>query len=193
MEEARLKTGIYGGSFNPIHIGHLAIANYLCEYTSLDELWLMITPGNPLKENINLLPDTLRLKMVSEAIADYPKMKASDFEFHLPRPSYTLHTLEALQSAYPQREFFLIIGADNWKAFPQWHQSTRIINQFSVYIYPRRGYTINPSDLPKNVTYIDAPLIDISSTFIREGLSNGKDLRFFLPCNVNHMLKGIKF
>ncbi len=113
-----MKTGIFSGSFNPLHIGHLALANYLCEYEGLDEVWFLVTPHNPLKEEDELMDDTFRLKLVQLAIAGYPKFKASDIEFNLPRPSYTIHTLDKLKETYPDREFHLIIGSDNWTLFP---------------------------------------------------------------------------
>lgn len=117
METKPIKTGIFGGSFNPIHIGHLALANFLCEYDGLDELWFMVSPQNPFKQNQVLTDDSLRLQMVQAAIAGYARFKACDFEFHLPRPSYTVNTLQKLRETYPDREFVLIIGADNWYWF----------------------------------------------------------------------------
>jgi tRNA threonylcarbamoyladenosine biosynthesis protein TsaB len=128
MEKSKIKTGIFGGSFNPIHMGHLALANYLCEYNGLDEIWFLVSPHNPLKQQTDLWDDNLRLELVKLAIADYPKFRASDFEFHLPRPSYTIHTLDALHKAYPNREFTLIIGADNWLLFPRWYKAEEALS-----------------------------------------------------------------
>ena len=142
--------GIFSGSFNPVHIGHLALANYLCEYQGLDEIWFMVTPHNPLKEETLLMDDALRLKLVRLAIAGYPKFRASDFEFHLPRPSYTVHTLDKLKEAYPQDTFHLIIGADNWALFPRWYQSERILAENHVLVYPRPGYPVSSDSLSEN-------------------------------------------
>lgn len=122
----KTKTGIFSGSFNPIHIGHLALANYLCEFEGLDEVWFMVTPHNPFKKQADLWSDELRLQLVQLAIEGYPRFRASDFEFHLPRPSYTVHTLNRLKEVYPEREFQLIIGSDNWKVFDQWFESERV-------------------------------------------------------------------
>ena len=125
---SKLKTGIFSGSFNPIHIGHLALANYLCEFCGLDEVWFVVSPHNPLKEQADLWPDELRLRLVQLAIGDYPHFRASDFEFHLPRPSYTVHTLDCLKSSYPKREFHLIIGSDNWLTFDRWRWKGGLIH-----------------------------------------------------------------
>ncbi|MDR2147357.1 MAG: nicotinate-nucleotide adenylyltransferase [Tannerella sp.] len=174
-------TGIFSGSFNPVHIGHLALANWICEYGGVDELWFLVTPHSPLKEENDLMDENLRFEMVKTAIADYPKFRASDFEFALPRPSYSITTLRALQQAYPDRDFALIIGADSWELFPLWKDNEDIINEFSVIIYPRNGYEIHIPDSCRNVRKVEAPLFEVSSTFIRESLREGKDVRFFLP------------
>lgn len=174
-------TGLFGGSFNPIHIGHLALANYLCEFAGLDEVWFLVSPLNPLKQHHDLLPDEVRLSMVEKAIGDYPRFRASDFEFHLPRPSYTIHTLDALKQAYPDREFHLLIGGDNWALFDRWYEHERLIRENPILIYPRRDSHISTDSLPDHVRLVDAPLLDISSTFIRRSLAAGKDVRFFLP------------
>lgn len=184
-----IKTGIFGGSFNPIHIGHLALANYLCEYGELDEIWFLVSPHNPLKEQTDLWDDNLRLELVKLATSDYPKFHASDFEFHLPRPSYMVHTLHALQTSYPDREFTLIIGADNWTIFPRWYKAEEILTHYKVLIYPRPGYVVERSSLPSSVRMVDTPLLEISSTFIRHALKEGKDIRYFLHPAVYDRLK----
>ena len=177
----KIKTGIYSGSFNPIHIGHLALANWLCEFTEIEELWFLVTPHNPLKEKGDLMDDQLRFEWVKKAVANYPKFKASDFEFSLPQPTYSIYTLQALENAYPNREFYFIMGADNWKYISRWFEYERIISNYPILVYPRRGFDI---EIPKQYTQVkkvEAPLIEISSTFIREAWKAGKDIRFFLP------------
>lgn len=189
MEEKKLRTGIFGGSFNPIHIGHLALANYLCENGYIDEVWFLVSPQNPFKQNQSLLDDNLRLKLVEAAIKGYPHFHASDFEFSLPKPSYTVTTLNKLSEAYPDRDFHLIIGADNWAAFDRWKSPEEIIARHHILIYPRLGYEININPLPKNVQAVNTPLIEVSSTFIRESISQGKDVRYFLHPSVYEIIK----
>ncbi|KAA6322692.1 Nicotinate-nucleotide adenylyltransferase [termite gut metagenome] len=184
-----MKTGIFCGSFNPIHIGHLALANYLCEYGELDEVWFVITPQNPLKQQSGLLVNSVRMKLVEAAVSEYPRFCASDFEFGLPSPSYTVHTLDKLKEVYPQKTFFLVIGSDNWLIFDKWKEPERIIAENKILIYPRPHYPIdNSKPLPDTVRVVNAPLLDVSSAFIREALMNGRDIRFFLHPEVWKMI-----
>ncbi len=189
MEKNPIRTGIFGGTFNPIHLGHLALANYLCEENWVDELWFLMTPQNPFKQEQTLLDNHLRMKMVEAAIADYPRFKASDFEFTLPRPSYTVTTLQKLSETYPDREFVLIIGADNWAAFDKWKSPEEILRNHRILVYPRPGYEINPHELPAQVKAVNTPLLEISSTFIRESIASGKDIRYFLHPEVYRFIK----
>ena len=183
------KIGIYSGSFNPVHIGHLALANYLCEFEGVDEVWFLVTPHNPLKEQGELMDDGLRLRLVQLAVEGYPRFRASDFEFHLPRPSYSIHTLEALRRSYPDTEFTLIIGSDNWLCFDRWFEAKRIVSEFGLLIYPRPGYEVDEAMLPPHVRMVHAPCIEVSSTFVRQALRQGKDVRFFLPAKVYDEVK----
>ena len=185
----KLKTGIFSGSFNPIHIGHLALANYLCEFEGLDELWFMVSPQNPLKKQTELWSDELRLQLVQLSIKGYAKFRASDFEFNLPRPSYTSHTLDRLKACYPEREFTLIIGADNWAVFNQWRDHERIIAENQLLIYPRPGFTTEIETLPATVRLVQSPTFDISSTFIRKSLAAKKDVQYFMHPAASQLLQ----
>ena len=168
-----MKIGIYGGSFNPVHFGHVGLARWVIENTDLDELWLLVSPNNPLKPAGILAPEAERLAAVQGAVKDIPHVKASDFEFALPRPSYTANTLRELQRAYPEHKFTLVIGEDNLAIFDQWREYEYILQNFRVFVYPRNlsnlSNPINPDLLNKpNILYLkDAPLFDISSTAIR--------------------------
>lgn len=189
-ETAVIRTGIFGGSFNPIHIGHLALANYLCETDEVDEIWFLVSPQNPLKQATDLLDDHWRLRLVQAAIEGYPHFRASDFEFALPRPSYMARTLQLLSEAYPAREFTLIIGADNWEAFSRWKSPEEIIRDFRILIYPRAGHPVKENvPLPPHVRLTHTPILEISSTFIREAFVAGKDPRYFLHPAVYELIR----
>ena len=173
---------IFSGSFNPIHAGHLMLASYMCEFTSVEEVWLVVSPHNPLKETGELLDDHLRLEMVKAAVAPYRKLKVSDVEFHLPRPSYTIDTLDYLTAQHPGTRFSLIIGGDNWNQLPLWKEYERLLKSYPMLIYPRPGEeVVIPEALRESVQLVDAPLLEISSTFIRRSIREGKEMRAFLP------------
>lgn len=176
------KVGIFGGSFNPIHNGHIALAQSLMDKLGLDEVWLMVSPQNPLKSSSELLDDEKRLAIARKALEGHPRIKACDYEFHLPKPSYTWNTLQALSKDYPDYSFTLLIGGDNWERFNRWAHHDDIIANYSIAVYPRRGSEIDPSTLPANVTLVDTPLLDISSTEIREKVAKGESIDDLVPC-----------
>lgn len=183
----KIKTGIYGGSFNPIHNGHIAIARKMTELAGLDEVWLVVSPQNPLKERGDLLDDRLRLEMTHMALAPYPKLKASDFEFALPRPSYMWNTLQALSAAHPDREFTLLIGADNWEVFSRWYHHEDIIAHYPIAIYSRTGSDIDVTTLPPTVRLFNTGLYDISSTLVRNTIKAGGDISSLVPKEIVRM------
>lgn len=186
-------TGLYFGSFNPIHIGHLAIANYMVEFTDLDQLWFVVSPQNPLKEKKSLLKDYHRLEMVRLAVEDDDRFRASDIEFKLPTPSYTIDTLAYLQERYPGREFQLVMGGDGLNTFHKWKHANLIVEKYHRLIYPRPG--TNPefvSHLP-NATLVNAPMMDISSSFIRQAIREGKDVRHLVPAKAYTYMREMHF
>lgn len=185
----KIRTGIYGGSFNPIHNGHIAIARAMLDCDAVDEVWLMVSPQNPLKQSADLLDERLRLDMTRRATADIPCVTACDYEFHMPRPSYMWHTLQSLSRDYPDREFTLLIGADNWQVFDRWYHADDIIAHYPIRIYPRRGYDIKASTLPHNVKLVDTGLYDVSSTMVRERIRRGEDVSQLIPASIIEMAK----
>ncbi|RNL93062.1 nicotinate-nucleotide adenylyltransferase [Sinomicrobium pectinilyticum] len=172
------KTGLYFGTFNPIHIGHVIIANHFAEHSDLDEIWLVVTPHNPFKKKNSLLPDHHRLEMVYRATNELEKLKPSDIEFKLPQPNYTVNTLVHLQEKYPGREFCLIMGEDNLKGLHKWKNHDIILQNHSVYVYPRITTAPEPPPLQDHprIRKIDAPVIEISSTAIRRDIKEGKNV-----------------
>ena len=187
-----MKIGLYFGTFNPIHIGHLIIANYVAEFSDVKQVWMVVTPHNPLKKKDTLLNDSIRLELVHLATEDYPKIKPSDIEFKLPQPNYTVNTLAYLQEKYPKNEFSLIMGEDNLKSFHKWKNYEVILQNHDIYVYPRidlknqtneRSNYLAFKNHPK-VHYINAPIVEISATFIRESIKNKKNVQPLLPNKV---------
>jgi nicotinate-nucleotide adenylyltransferase len=178
------KTGLFFGSFNPIHIGHLMIASFMVEYTDLDQVWFVVSPHNPLKEKSTLLADHHRLTMVNLAIDDDSRFKSSNIEFKLPQPSYTIDTLTYLAEKYPNKEFVLIAGSDNLPTFHKWKNHEELLRQYKMYLYPRPATTASIFDQHPSITRIEAPLVTISSSFIRRGIKEGRNMRYFLPVKV---------
>ncbi|MDL2322624.1 nicotinate-nucleotide adenylyltransferase [Bacteroidales bacterium OttesenSCG-928-A17] len=179
-----MKIGIFPGSFNPVHIGHLALANYIAEYNDFDEIWFLITPKNPLKNKNYMMEPEFRLALLEKAIKDYPKFKICTIEWDMPQPTYTINTLQKLRMMYPQNKFELIIGSDNWQTIHRWKDYQMILKNFTTLVYPRMGtgkFFINHP----NVSIVKgAPKLEISSSFIRKGISRGKDLRFYMPAGI---------
>jgi len=182
--------GLLFGTFNPPHIGHTLIANYFYITNNFDEIWFMVSPQNPFKKDITLLDEKLRLEMVRLAIEDANYLKASDIEFSLPKPSYTINTLEKLKNDYPQYTFNIIMGSDNAISIEKWKDFQNIIDNYRIYVYPRTGYSTKNILTHKNIKIDNtAPIIDISSTWIREQVKNGKDVQFFLRKVVYEFIK----
>ncbi|MGA9637327.1 nicotinate (nicotinamide) nucleotide adenylyltransferase [Flavobacterium sp.] len=181
-----MKIGLYFGTFNPMHVGHLIIANHMVEHTDLDQVWMVVTPHNPLKKKSTLLDDYHRLHMVHLATENYPKIKPSDIEFKLPQPNYTINTLVYLEDKYANYEFALIMGEDNLKTLHKWKNYEMILKNYNLYVYPRvstEADNLEFKDHPK-IKMIDAPVVEISSTFIRECIKDEKSIRPLLPTKV---------
>ena len=178
------RVGLLFGSFNPVHIGHLILAEHFATRTDLAEVWLVVSPQNPFKQAQDLLPEARRLHLVQLALADNPRLRAEDLEFSLPRPSYTSVTLAALRQRRPDIDFVLLIGADNLPGLSRWHDAARLLAETDVYVYPRPGTDLsNLVPLPR-VRVLQAPLLDISATYIRESLHTGRSIRYLVPKNV---------
>jgi nicotinate-nucleotide adenylyltransferase len=193
------KVGLYFGSFNPIHIGHMAIAGYMTGFSDLDQVWFVVSPHNPLKNRETLLPDHQRLHMVRLAIGDNERLKASDIEFRLPIPSFTIDTLAYMEEKYPGRKFGLVMGEDNLYTLHKWKNVTTLVSKYPVYVYPRPGCVKPASPMLDSILAIadihqvDAPLMDISSTFIRDGIKAGKDMSYFVPPEVWKYIREMHF
>lgn len=180
MEET---IGILGGSFNPVHIGHTMLASYLSQWGYVDKVWLTLSPRNPLKDGRQLIPDMRRLTMLNMATKGQPGIETCDIELSMPRPSFTINTLDTLSKRYPSKHFKLIIGADNWAIFEQWRDWQRILEQYGVIVYPRPGYPVENRTVD-GMEYVDAPMASISSSFVRKAIAAGRDMNFFLPAGI---------
>jgi len=184
-----MKVGLLFGSFNPIHTGHLILANFMATNTDLDTVWLVVSPQNPFKLSNTLLHEFDRLQMVSLAIADNPNLGVSNIEFSMPKPSYTIDTLTYMQEKYPSYKFVLIMGEDNLPLFPKWKNADRILQYHQVYVYPRSGsVTVDLADMPE-VTFVKAPILDISATFIRQCVKEEKSIKYLVPDPVADYIK----
>lgn len=178
-----MKIGLYFGSFNPIHIGHMMLANYIVEFGEVDEVWFVVSPQNPFKERRTLLDENFRYDIVYEAIKDESRFKVSNIEFGLNKPSFTSDTLVALCEKFPFHEFTLIMGEDNLTSFKKWKNVDYILKNYEILVYPRHGEMKNELINHPKVTLIDAPKIEISSSFIRKAIKDKKDVSWFLPAN----------
>jgi nicotinate-nucleotide adenylyltransferase len=193
-----MNTGLFFGSFNPIHIGHLALANYMLEFTPMQHVWFVVSPQNPFKAQAGLLPEYQRLHLVNIAIADFPAFKASSIEFNLPRPSYTIDTLAYLEEKYAGEDFSIIMGADGLPGFHKWKNFRVLLERYDLWIYPRPGFSgqnaLNPN-IPdwSRIHFSEAPIMDISSSFIREGIRNGHKLDCFMPHEVARYVDEMNF
>ena len=193
------KIGLYFGSFNPIHIGHIAIAGYMTEFTPIDEIWFIVSPHNPLKKKETLLDNYQRLHMVNISIDNNERMRASDIEFRLPVPSYTIHTLAYLNEKYPNHNFCLVMGEDNLYTLHKWKNAEELVNKYDIYVYPRprsrRPASPALDSLLSGATihHVKAPLMDISGTFIRNGIRKGKNMSYYLPAPVWKYIEEMHF
>ncbi len=187
------KTGLYFGSFNPIHTGHMIIASYMVEFTDLDEVWLVISPHNPLKEKKTLLADHHRMALANIALEDEPRISTTNIEFKMPQPSYTIDTLTRLEEKYPKREFILIAGSDIFPTFHKWKNHTRLLEKSKIYVYDRPGYSLGEYADHPSIKLFHAPLMEISSSFIRKSIKEGKDMRYFIPDRVYKYIREMHF
>lgn len=190
-----MKVGLYFGTFNPIHVGHLTIANHLAEYSDLNQVWFVVTPHNPFKKKSTLLDNYQRLEMVYLATKDYRKLQPSDIEFKLHQPNYTINTLVYLKEKYPDHQFSLIMGEDNLKSFHKWKNYDLILEDYEIYVYPRisDGSVEHQFENHPKIHKVDAPIMQLSSTFIRNSIKEGKIVRPMLPENVWEYLDEMNF
>jgi len=189
-----MNIGLYFGSFNPIHTGHLIIANHIIENSDLDKIWFVLSPHNPLKESHSLLNEYDRFHLVELAISDNPKFRASNVEFHLPKPSYTIDTLTYLHEKFPLEKFTVIMGSDSFQNLPRWKNYAEILNNYTVIVYQRPGFIIDTTKVSyRNITFLNAPLLEISSTYLRGQIKAHKSIRYLVPDNVLAYIKENKY
>ncbi len=188
-----MKVGLFFGSFNPVHIGHLVIANYMVEFTDIEQLWFVISPQNPLKKKKTLLSDFDRYDLLEKAIGKQDKYRISDVEFNMPKPSFTIDTLTYLKERHPNNEFILIMGSDSLVNFHKWKNYREIISSYQRYVYPRPGTDKRFCEQAENIKTVDAPLMEISSSFIRKTIKEEKDLYYFLPEKVYQYIEKMGF
>ena len=184
-----MRIGLFGGSFNPIHYGHIRLARQLLALAALDEVWFVVSPQNPLKQQTDLLDDDLRLQMVEMALQREKGLRASDIEFRLPRPSYTWNTLQKLRQEHPGDEFTLLIGGDNWERFPLWYRADDIVRDYNIVVYPRTGSDIDERRLPPTVRIVRTRRINISSTMVRERIREGRSISRLVPKPVADIIR----
>lgn len=187
-----MDVGLFFGSFNPIHVGHLIIAQAVLESTKLREVWYIVSPQNPLKKSQSLAHEFDRYEMVQLAIADNARFRVSDVEFHTPRPSYTIDTLVRLSEKYPSHRFRLIMGMDNLQIFPKWKNHQHILSDYGIIVYPRPGAASHPDVLNSNIEFVNAPLLDISATYIRSCIAEGKSIKYLVPEVVEDYIRAKK-
>jgi nicotinate-nucleotide adenylyltransferase len=188
-----MRIGLFFGSFNPVHVGHMVLANYMASFTEMEQVWFVVSPHNPLKEKASLLDQNQRLHMVNLAIGDSDALKSNNIEFSLPQPSFTINTLAHLKEKYPQHEFSLIMGEDNLESFTKWKNYEEILKNYLIYVYPRPNCGNSDLKTHKNVIMTEAPLMDMSSTMIRKAIKDKKKVPFFVPQAVWEYLDEMSF
>ena len=191
--KVKKKIGLMFGSFNPIHHGHLILASYMLEFTDLNEVWFVVSPQNPLKDKKSLLADYHRLALVNIAVEDHYQFRTSNIEFNMPKPSYTIDTLTWLSEKYQDNEFVLICGTDVFPSFHRWKNYEEILNQYHLYVYPRPGYQMEEYEKHPSITIQNAPMMEISSSFIRKGIRAKKNMKYWLPDKVYEYILEMHF
>jgi len=184
-----MRIGLYFGSFNPVHNGHLIIANFITQHTDLEQVWLVISPQNPLKKQGNLLNEYHRLYLVQSSIDEEPALKASDIEFRLPKPSFTIDTLTYLEEKFPFHEFSVIMGSDSFQNLTEWKNFRQLLDKYAIYVYVRPGYPAENPHEKSRVSFLNAPLLEISSTYIRKTIREGKSIRYLVPDKVKNEIE----